>query len=278
MPTGCSVRMRPRPSPLRTSSRTSTPSKGSPGPPFYPSGDEPRRSGDPDAGAPPDGAPCGSATGLEIGSSGFNDWGSLIGYNNFGPRDGSARRGCRSGRTPPPTRTRRSRSSWTIRTPTTTIRRCRTAGLVLPTPPAPTAPPIPPPTEEPWARESATDPATGMVLSSGSATAPLPPNGCGNHYQAVILLASGWQLVTIPFGTFQQLGTPNRVPNDELTVTGDAPGTSAHHLPLVALHGAVSQGARYGHLDRQPGLLSPQGVEACRTRWGTRCTLRREGE
>jgi len=195
-------------------------------PPFYPSGDNtPGAAVTLSLGTPPDGAPCGSATGLEIQSSGFNDWGSLIGYNNFGPRDGSAYEGVSFWSHP----ATNSNKALTLQLDDPNTYNNNTAvsdgGLVLPTPP--TADCTKYPTSDGGAMGSGftTDPATGMVLSSGSSSAPLPPNGCGNDYQAVILLLSGWQLVTIPFGTFQQLMTPNQVPNDELTMTGNAPGT-----------------------------------------------------
>lgn len=201
--------------------------EGETGLPFYPSGDDtPGGSVTLSLGTPPDGAPCGSATGLEIGSSGFNDWGSLIGYNNFGPRDGSAYEGVSFWSHP----ATNSNKALTLQLADPNTYNDNTAvsdgGLVLPTPPTADCTTYPTPDGGAMGTGISTDPATGMVLSSGTATAPLPPNGCGNHYQAVILLAGGWQLVTIPFGTFQQLETPNRVPNNELTMTGNAPGTS----------------------------------------------------
>ncbi len=177
-------------------------------------------------GPPPDGAPCGSATGLEIQSSGFNDWGSLIGYSNFGPRDGSAYEGISFWSHP----ATNSNKALTLQLDDPNTYNSNTAlsdgGLILPTPP--TADCTKYPTTDGGASGSGltTDPSTGMVLSSGTSNVPLPPNGCGNDYQAVILLESGWQLVTIPFGTFKQLRTPNMVPNDELRMTGNAPGTN----------------------------------------------------
>ncbi len=176
-------------------------------------------------GTPPDGAPCGSATGLEIQSSGFTDWGSLIGFNNFGPRDASAYEGI-SFWSHPATNSNKA-LTLQLDDPNTYNNNTTVSdgGLILPTPPTADCTGYPTPDGGASGRGLSTDPATGMVLSSGTATAPLPPNGCGNNYQAVVLLESGWQLVTIPFGTFQQLATPNRVPNAALMTTGDAPGT-----------------------------------------------------
>ena len=194
--------------------------------PFYTSGDAtPGAAVTLSLGTPPDGAPCGSATGLEIQSYGFTDWGSLIGFSNFGPRDASAYEGISFWSHP----ATNSNKALTLQLDDPNTYNSNTTmsdgGLILPTPP--TADCTKYPTSDVGASGTglSTDPATGMVLSSGTATAPLPPNGCGNDYQAVILLESGWQLVTIPFGTFQQLATPNRVPNAALMTTGDAPGT-----------------------------------------------------
>lgn len=196
-------------------------------PPFYPSGDAtPGAAVTLTLGAPPDGAPCGSATALEVQSAGFNDWGSLIGYNNFGPRDASAYEGV-SFWSHPATNSNKA-LTLQLDDPNTYNSNTTVAdgGLILPTPPTADCTKYPTPDGGTSGTGISTDPATGMVLSSGTATAPLPPNGCGNDYQAVILLESGWQLVTIPFGTFKQLMTPNQVPNAELNTTGNAPGTS----------------------------------------------------
>lgn len=195
-------------------------------PPFYPSGDNtPGAAVTLTLGTPPDGAPCGSATALEMQSFGFNDWGSLIGYNNFGSHDASAYEGVSFWSHP----ATNSNKALTLQLDDPNTYNSNTAlsdgGLVLPTPPTADCTKYPTPDGGSSSTGFTTDPATGMVLSSGSSTAPLPPNGCGNDYQAVILLESGWQFVTIPFSTYQQLGTPNRVPNDDLTVTGHAPGT-----------------------------------------------------
>ena len=44
----------------------------------------------------------------------------------------------------------------------------------------------------------------------------------------VVTVPDGWQLITVPFGDFQQLLTPNEVTsaNQFLTVKGTAPGTN----------------------------------------------------
>jgi len=195
--------------------------------PFYPSGDAtPGATVTLSLGTPPDGAPCGSATGMEIQSYGFTDWGSLIGFSNFGPRDASAYEGI-SFWSHPATNSNKA-LTLQLDDPNTYNNNTTVSdgGLILPTPPTADCTKYPTPDGGASGSGPNTDPATGAVLSSGTATAPLPPNGCGNDYQAVILLESGWQLVTIPFGTFKQLATPNRVPNDALTTTGNAPETS----------------------------------------------------
>jgi hypothetical protein len=193
--------------------------------PFYPSGDNtPGAAVTLSMGTPPDGAPCGSATALEIQSSGFNDWGSLIGYNNFGSHNASAYEGI-SFWSHPATNSNKALTLQLADPNTYNGNPASDGGLILPTPPTADCTGYPTPDGGAMGTGLSTDPATGMVLSSGTATAPLPPNGCGNDYQAVILLANGWQLVTLPFGTFQQLATPNRVPNAELETAGDAPGT-----------------------------------------------------
>jgi hypothetical protein len=199
--------------------------EGATTPPFYPSGDPtPGASVTLSLGTPPDGAPCGSATAMEIQSFGFNDWGSLIGYSNFGPRDGSGYEGVSFWSHP----ATNSNKALTLQLADPNTYNSNTAvsdgGLILPTPPTADCTKYPSPDGGSSGGGIVTD-SNGMVLSSGTATAPQPPNGCGNDYQAVVLLASGWQLVTIPFGTFQQLATPNRVPNAALTTTGDAQGT-----------------------------------------------------
>jgi len=193
--------------------------------PFYTSGDAtPGAAVTLSLGTPPDGAPCGSATGLDLQSYGFTDWGSLIGFSNFGPRDASAYEGI-SFWSHPATNSNKA-LTLQLDDPNTYNSNMTVSdgGLILPTPP--TADCTGYPTDGGTSGGGVrTDPSNGMVLSSGTANVPLPPNGCGNSYQAVILLESGWQLVTIPFGTFQQLATPNRVPNAALMTTGDAPGT-----------------------------------------------------
>ena len=193
--------------------------------PFYSSGDNtPGALVTLTLGPPPDGAPCGSATGLEMQSSGFTDWGSLLGYSNFGPRDGSAYEGISFWSHP----ATNSNKALTLQLDDPNTYNNNTAvsdgGIILPTPPTADCTTYPSPDGGAMGSGIITD-QNGMVLSSGILTAPKPPNGCGNDYQAAVLLGSGWQLVTIPFGTFQQLETPNRVPNDVLTMTGNAPGT-----------------------------------------------------
>jgi hypothetical protein len=180
-------------------------------------------------GTPPLGAPCGSATALEIQSSGFNDWGSLMGYNSFAAKgDGSAYEGLSFWAHPGVS----SNKAFTMLLDDPNTYNGSTVvtdgGVTPPMPPAYDCTKYP--TSDGGTTGSGgvhTDPATGAVLSSGSTSVPLPANGCGNQYQAVVTVPDGWQLITVPFGWFQQLVTPNEVTsvNPYLTVRGTAPGT-----------------------------------------------------
>jgi hypothetical protein len=164
----------------------------------------------------PDGSRCGSTVALEIQASRNADWGSLAGYNGFGPRDGSAYEGI---------------SFWargavdsnkaftlSLDDPNTAAGTVGTTCTTYPTPDAGACTLA--------ASTTIIDPATGMVLSSGTLTAPPLPDQCGNAYTVVVLVTGDWQLYTIPFGRFQQGATPNRVPNAELAATGSAAGTT----------------------------------------------------
>jgi hypothetical protein len=205
--------------------------EGEMGAPFFTAGDlTPGAAVTLTLGVPPIGAPCGSATALEIHSAGFNDWGSLIGYNNFGPKDASAYEGVSFWAHPGVSSNKAFTMLFDDPNTYNASGMVADGGIVLPMPPTAdcTKYPTPDGGAVPGASPN-TDPATGMVLSSGSATVPLPANGCGNQYQAVVRLTDGWQLTTVPFGDFQQLMTPNEVTgaNPYLTVTGPlAPETN----------------------------------------------------
>jgi hypothetical protein len=207
--------------------------------PFYGSGDmTPGAAITLTLGAPPIGAPCGSQTALEIHSSGFNDWGSLIGYNNFATSnaDGSAYEGVSFWAHPGVS----SNKAFTVifDDPNTYNGGMpNDAGIVPPMPPTYDCTGYPTPDGGATGSHPTYDPATGMQLSSGSASVPLPANGCGNEYQAVVTVPDGWQLITVPFGDFQQLMTPNEVTsaNPYLTVKGIAPGTNLITSRLLGL-------------------------------------------
>jgi len=184
----------------------------------------------------PDGDRCGSTAAMEIKASHDNDWGSLAGYSNFGPRDGSRYEGI---------------SFW-ARVGTNSA---KAFSLSFDDPNTNTLPKANPPigncTVYPTVNSgidagadagvdagvdggacaaapttTIVDPSTGMVLSSGVLTAPPLPDACLNSYALVMLVTNDWQLYTIPFGQFQQSAMPNRVPNAVLTETGSAPGTT----------------------------------------------------
>jgi hypothetical protein len=205
---------------------------GDMGVPFYTAGDmTPGAAITETLGTPPVGAPCGSLTALEIQSSGYNDWGSLIGYNDLitgGKGDGSAYEGVSFWAHPGLS----SNKAFTLQfdDPNTYngSGMMTDAGLILPAPPTADCTQYPTPDGGATGGGVRTDPSTGAVLSSGSTSVPLPANGCGNTYQAVVTLTNGWQLITIPFGNFQQLMTPNEVTNANqyLTVKGTSPGTN----------------------------------------------------
>src|SRR6266700_2051329 len=184
------------------------------------------------------GGRCNSTAALVLRSSHHNDWGSLFGFNNFGPRDASAYEGL---------------SFWS-RAPTGTT---PSFSLLLDDPNtsnpiaavcdvdggAPTSTPDSGPTQVcknycvPDAGVGAPsmtvyDPATGMAIS-GSTTAAPPPDSCGNGYAATQVVASDWRFYTIPFARFQQGYMPNRVPNPVLKVTGAVPDTGLRTAALM---------------------------------------------
>ena len=176
----------------------------------------------------PDGARCGSTTAEQIQASHNNDWGSLTGYNNFGPRDASAYEGI---------------SFWARTRGNST----NSFAVLLDDPNTGTDSAVSPPlgnctvNPAPDAGACAAAPTTtiidsmGNILSSGTLTAPPLPGECGNSYSFVVSVTGDWQLYTIPFGRFQQGALPNRVPNPELTATGSAAGTALLTSQLLNL-------------------------------------------
>ncbi len=73
-----------------------------------------------------------------------------------------------------------------------------------------------------------------MVIMGSVADAP-EPDQCGNPYAVVQVVTNDWRFYTIPFGAFQQVATPNRVPNAALTEVGPEPGTALLTKALVSL-------------------------------------------
>ena len=76
--------------------------------------------------------------------------------------------------------------------------------------------------------------STGNIISGTTTMAP-PADACGNAYSTVVVVTTDWRLYLIPFGNFKQANTPNKVPNDVLTKTGSAPGTTLLTSTLVNL-------------------------------------------
>jgi hypothetical protein len=177
----------------------------------------------------PNGGQCGSTTALEITASNNDQWGSLAGYNNFGPRDGSAYQGI---------------SFWaraaagTSESFTITLDDPNTAQYGMPaTGNCTVYPTVDAGCGMAAGGSTIVDPSTGAVLGSGVTTNPPLPDACGNSYQTLVSVTNDWQLYTIPYGRFQQGLMPNKVggPNVKLTETGYAAGTTLIPSQLLNL-------------------------------------------
>jgi hypothetical protein len=161
----------------------------------------------------PDGPHCGSKTSDVLHSSGYYDWGSLFGYNNFGAtRNGAGYEGisfwahASVGTTNGFTllldddNTAADDSSTTVKSS-----KCRDYGVGdAGTPNVPTGP------------SGTTDPSTGTPIVGSSSTRASYPDECGNNYTVAMQVTSDWVFYRIPFRAFQQAATPNRVPNGAL--------------------------------------------------------------
>lgn len=179
----------------------------------------------------PDGPLCGDTTALLAVANHNNDWGSLFGFYQFPPKDESTMEGVSFWARAPGN----SGKAFTLLMDDSNTHdakvMCPTgpsdAGLVLPPPPdsgiacttycsrdggAGALPPV-------------YDSMTGAPISSGTLTAPMAANSCGNDYQVIVEVTSDWQFYTIPFAQFQQQNQPNKVPN-ALFSAGMVPGTS----------------------------------------------------
>jgi hypothetical protein len=204
--------------------------------PFYTSGDMTSAPPTEDVEMLPDGPRCNSNAASVFRSVQHNDWGSLFGYNNFGPRDASAYEGVSFWARAP----RGTTSSFTILLddPNTNNGMSTTCSVGPATP-----------TDDAGAAQSCRnyctvdagmgapvttylDPMTGMAVGGSTSAAP-PADACGNGYMAVQVVTEDWRFYTIPFSKFQQGYMPNRVPNSLLTVTGMVPGTSLRTSALM---------------------------------------------
>jgi hypothetical protein len=204
--------------------------------PFFTSGD--MTSGAPTEGVEmlPDGPRCNSQAALVLRTSQHNDWGSLFGYNNFGPRDASAYEGL---------------SFWARAAKNTTTSLTlllddpNTSQNVVPAtcdadagaPPVDAGPTIMcknycmPDAGVGAPMNTFVDPSTGMAVGGSTSAAP-PVDACGNGYSAPMVVSQSWAFYTVPFVKFQQGYMPNRVPNSVLKVIGTVPGTGLRTTQL----------------------------------------------
>lgn len=181
----------------------------------------------------PGGPLCGDAKALHIVGASYNDWGSLFGFYGFGNKNESSREGMSFWARAPGN----GQKGLTILlddpntfNPNAVCPADAGAGVVTVIPPPDgggvyCSTYCTPDAGSTTATPPVFDPATGVTLSSGSSTAPLPENACSNSYQTEISLTADWAFYTIPFSQFQQQATPDRVPNAALTTVGSSPQT-----------------------------------------------------
>jgi hypothetical protein len=177
-----------------------------------------------------DGARCGSSAALVLRARGQNDWGALFGYLGFGPRDASDYEGM---------------SLW-VRAPRNTGKNFT---LLLDDPntmnPSPDASPPVANCKLHGPDGGIVDGGTGQAMPvygpngevigmTGGGTS-VPPDQCGNSYAANVIVTTDWRFYTVPFSTFQQGATPNRVPNAQLMETGSVPGNGLIASELLNL-------------------------------------------
>jgi hypothetical protein len=182
----------------------------------------------------PNDALCGNTTAVEIQSSHNTDWGSLFGYNAFGGargRDASMYEGM---------------SFW-ARGPGNTTK-AFTILLDDPNTDSPDADATGHPMDggvghcTKYGSNDGGGQNPGMVVVdqngmpiSGATTNAPPPDACGNGYFAVVTITTDWRFYTIPFTSFHQGATPNRVPNSALMQTGSVPGSTLITSALLNL-------------------------------------------
>ncbi|MBN2576643.1 MAG: hypothetical protein JXP73_18910 [Deltaproteobacteria bacterium] len=173
----------------------------------------------------PDGARCGSQYAAHLHSAYNNDWGSLVGFNDFGSLaspsptwsgGASAYEGMSFWARAPGNTTKGF--TLLLNDPNTLfeedasekkVSNCDTYNIAGAGDPVPVT----------------MDPGTGQTLSGGTVTRAIYPDECGNSYTVPMLATSEWRFYTVPFTAFHQDAKPNRVPNAVLTKVGPLPGT-----------------------------------------------------
>jgi hypothetical protein len=171
----------------------------------------------------PEGALCGAASSLVIRAANFNDWGDLVGFYGFGPRDESAYAGMSFwSRAPGATN-----KSFTVSLDdANTFATDNDAGIncvnynLDGSATGPT--------------QQTTDPSTGLPISGTTTSAP-PADACGNAYAETVVVTTAWRLYTIPFSEFRQSAMPSRVPNSKLMEVGNVPETGLLTNKLMGL-------------------------------------------
>ena len=208
----------------------------------------------------PDGPLCGDTTALHVASQNYyNDWGAVFGFYTFGKKVETTREGLAFwARAPGNT----DKSLTVLIDDVNTYNpnaQCTDAGMVIP------------PVDGgancatyclPDGGSSATGPVLdplGNVLSSGTSTAPLPEDSCGNSYQTTLVLTADWRFYTIPFSAFQQQHNPDKVPNAALKEVGSAPGTYLLTRSIVNMTFRVPKDAPWDLWFDRLGFYSQRG-------------------
>ena len=195
-------------------------------------------------GTPPIGAPCGSTSALDIQSTGSYDWGSLTGYSNFGPRDGSAYEGLSFWAYA----VGDSNKSLTILFDDANTYNGGTVvmdgGIIPPNPPTANCTGYPTIDGGNAGGGSVVDPATGggSVIGDGDGPAPAQrvrqqlPDGDGG---ARPMAAGHHSVRPVPTGEYTEPGSQRRAHDGGHRVRDQAP-----HVQVDDLHVAVSEGGR----------------------------------
>ena len=160
-------------------------------------------------------ARCGSTAALVLRASHCNDWGGMFGFNSLGVNGKGLDRSKYEG------------MSFWARAPGNTSK-----GFTLLLDDANTAAGVSDSRCKAYAADGGVQGQStgtivdqnGNVISGVVGAAPLPDQ-CGNSYVAPVVVTSEWAFYPVPFSSFTQTATPNRVPNSVLTETGGIPGT-----------------------------------------------------